>query len=82
MRKTKSVISILLISVVFSSCATVLGGPRTSYQQTKPKEGEPKREVAVGFLIADILLFPIAMAWEFPMGHIYKDQPSKTTSIE
>ncbi len=46
----------LCLASMFSSCATVFGGPQTAYQKTPPKPGEPQREIRVGALIADIIL--------------------------
>ncbi|MBC7923147.1 MAG: hypothetical protein H7Z75_18870, partial [Ferruginibacter sp.] len=59
-----------------SGCATVFGGPRTSYQTTKPGPGEPKRDLRVGALIADILLFPLGLIVDFATGAIYTPAPA------
>ncbi len=61
--------------LVLSGCATIFGGPRTSYQVTKPVDGQPQRQVRVGALIADILLFFPGMAIDFATGAIYKPAP-------
>jgi uncharacterized protein YceK len=73
---TKAVIFVCSV-VVLSGCATVFGGPRTSYQVTKPKEGEPQREVRVGALIADIILFLPGTIVDFATGAIYRPAPLK-----
>ena len=62
-------------SVAISSCATGFGGRRTAYQITKPRDGEPQREVRVGALIADIILFPPGLIVDFATGAIYKPAP-------
>lgn len=61
--------------VILTSCATVFGGPRTAYQVTKPRPGEPQRQVRVGALIADILLFWPGTIVDFATGAIYKPAP-------
>ena len=63
--------------IVLTGCATVFGGPRTSYQVTKPLDGQPQREVRVGALIADILLFWPGTIVDFATGAIYKPAPVK-----
>jgi hypothetical protein len=65
---------------MFSSCATVFGGPQTAYQKTPPKPGEPQREIRVGALIADIILFWPGAVIDFATGAIYKPAPVKITS--
>lgn len=66
----------LLATSVFSmsSCATVFGGPISTYQKTKPEAGQPQRDVRVGALIADILLFWPGTIVDFATGAIYKPQ--------
>lgn len=53
-----------------SSCATILGGPITNYQRTKPMSHP--REIRTGALIADILLFWPGAIVDFATGAIYK----------
>ncbi|WP_461133572.1 hypothetical protein [Spirosoma lituiforme] len=72
---TAAVISSCVI--VLSGCATVFGGPRTSYQVTKPLDGQPQRQVRVGALIADIILFWPGTIVDFATGAIYKPAPVK-----
>lgn len=71
-------VSILIILVLLlPGCATILGGPVTEHQRTKPNPGEPQREVRVGALIADIVLFWPGTIVDFATGAIYKpEQPS------
>jgi hypothetical protein len=57
-----------------SSCATVFGGHVSEYQKTKPAPGQPQRDVRVGALIADILLFWPGTIVDFATGAIYKPQ--------
>ncbi len=72
LKKFRNVIAITLIAMVMSSCATVFGGKVTDYQKTKPGPGEPQREVRVGALIADIVLFWPGAIVDFATGAIYK----------
>lgn len=72
MKKMKKFIALALIAIIMSSCATVFGGPVTAYQKTKPAPGEPQREVRVGALVADILLFWPGAIVDFATGAIYK----------
>ena len=70
----------VLLAASMSSCATVFGGPVTDYQKTKPAPGEPQREVRVGALIADIILFWPGAVVDFATGAIYKPQPTQKTT--
>jgi len=63
MNKTTKVIAVGLIAIMFSICATVFGGKVTQYQKTKPGPGETQREVRVGALIADIVVFGLEQLW-------------------
>ena len=74
MNKITKIVAIGLIAIMFSSCATVFGGPVTQYQKIKPGPGEPQREVRVGALIADIILFWPGTIVDFATGAIYKPQ--------
>lgn len=74
MKKIKNVIVIGLVTIMMSSCATVFGGKVTEYQKTKPRPGEPQREVRVVALIADILLFWPGAIVDFATGAIYRPQ--------
>jgi len=74
MKKRIKPISVLLIAILFSSCATVLGGKITDHQKRKPLDGEPQRDVRVVALVADIILFwPFAVV-DFATGAIYKPE--------
>lgn len=70
--KIKSLITIVLASVILSSCATVFGGPITTYQKTKPGPGEQQRDIRVVALIADIILFWPGAIVDFATGAIYR----------
>lgn len=70
--------SALICAISLSSCGTLFqGGQATSYQTTKPKDGQPSREIKTGALIADILLFPPSLILDFANGKIYREQPKK-----
>ncbi|PTM01955.1 MAG: hypothetical protein DA407_15540 [Bacteroidetes bacterium] len=65
---------ILALSLTFSTtgCATILGGPVTASQKTKPGPGEQQRSVRTGWLIVDIILFAPGLIVDFATGAIYK----------
>ncbi|MDF7810640.1 hypothetical protein [Hymenobacter sp. YC55] len=58
-----------------SSCATLFGGRVTAYQKTPPAPGQPSREIRVGALVADVILFWPSLAVDFATGAIYKPAP-------
>lgn len=63
-----------------TSCATVFGGKVAESQKRRPAPGEPRREVKVGVLIADILLFPlVSLPVDFATGAIYKPKAVAAT---
>ena len=72
MRKIKKILAVGLAAIMLSSCATIFGGPVSTYQKTKPGPGEPQREVRVIALIADIILFTPAVIVDFATGAIYR----------
>jgi hypothetical protein len=74
MKKIIQLLSVVLMAAVVSGCATVFGGPVSSYQKTKPGPGEPQREIRVGALVADILLFWPGTIVDFATGAIYKPE--------
>ncbi|MCH7397342.1 hypothetical protein MM213_11810 [Belliella sp. R4-6] len=74
MKKIAKLLSIVLIMASMSSCATIFGGPVTEYQRTKPGPGEPQRQVRVGALIADLVLFAPSLIVDFATGAIYKPE--------
>lgn len=75
MKKFIKGVAVLFLAVSVTSCATIFGGKVTTYQKTKPGPGEPQREVRVGALIADILLFWPGAVIDFATGAIYKPEP-------
>ncbi|MBC7524442.1 MAG: hypothetical protein H7239_08405 [Flavobacterium sp.] len=64
--------SIVLVVTSLTSCATVFGGKVSECQRTKPATGAPTRQVRVGALIADILLFWPGAIVDFATGAIYR----------
>ena len=76
MKTFTKALALLMIVGSMSGCATVFGGKVTEYQKTKPAAGEPQREIRVGALVADILLFWPGAAIDFATGAIYKPKPS------
>ncbi|GAB3794817.1 hypothetical protein GCM10028819_09690 [Spirosoma humi] len=68
----------ITLSGSLSSCATVFGGRVTEHQKRKPLLGEPQREIRIGALIADVLLFWPGAAIDFATGAIYKPKPVVT----
>ena len=75
MKKSIKLTAILLIALFFSSYTTILGGPITDYQKTKPAPGEPQRDIRVVALIADIIIFWPGAVVDFANGAIYKPTP-------
>ena len=68
---TRSLLAIAILASM-SSCATVFGGRVTEYQRTKPAPGQPQREIRVGALIADVILFWPSVLVDFTTGAIYR----------
>ncbi|WP_199200209.1 hypothetical protein [Adhaeribacter arboris] len=80
MKKITQVAAVVLLTVSMSSCATVFGGKVTQYQKTRPADGQPQREIRVGALVADVLLFWPGLAIDFATGAIYKPQAKTSTA--
>jgi len=57
-----------MVVVMFSSCATVLGGRRT----LRPTGDEPKRKVRWGYVVCDVIFFPPGLIVDFATGCIYR----------
>ena len=74
MKKTVLFIALAAILIsTFPSCATVLGGPVSDCQRTKPAAGQPARKMRAGAFIADLLLIPIiGLIVDFSTHAIYK----------
>lgn len=78
MKKNLKIIALLIFaSFTLSSCATLFGGPISTYQKTKPAVGEPQRDIRVGALVADVILFWPAAVIDFATGAIYKPENPK-----
>lgn len=73
----KAFIIIIIACLMFSSCATILNPASTSYQKTKPTEGQPQREIKTNYVLLDIILFPLGLVLDFATGSIYKEEPTK-----
>jgi UPF0716 family protein affecting phage T7 exclusion len=77
MKKFIKVIALGLVALSvtgMTSCATILGEKITQYQKTRPAPDKPRREVRVGALITDILLFWPGTIVDFATNAIYKPQ--------
>lgn len=72
MKKIFKTTIVCCLAISMTGCATILGGPVSTYQKTKPAPGQPQRNVRVGFLIADIILFLPGTIVDFATGAIYK----------
>ena len=68
----------LTLAGSLTSCATVFSGRVTEQQKRKPMPGEQQRQVRVGALIADVLLFWPGAVVDFATGAIYKPQRNAT----
>jgi hypothetical protein len=79
MKKTKIMLLglMILLIVILPSCAVIFCGKASDCQRTKPAAGQPAREVHVGALIADILIFWPALIVDFATSAIYKPCTSK-----
>ena len=73
---SKSLLLVLLISVTLlgSSCATVLGGRVSTAQRTKPESGEPARKIRVVALVADFCFGVVPVIVDFATGAIYRPE--------
>ena len=70
-----SIATAAVLAGSLSSCATLFGGRVTAYQKTPPAPGQPSREIRVGALVADVILFWPSLAVDFATGAIYKPAP-------
>lgn len=64
--------AIVLITISLSSCATLFCGPVSECQRTVPAAGQPARQVRVGALILDIVLFWPGAVVDFATNAIYR----------
>ncbi|MEN9382705.1 MAG: hypothetical protein RI940_1588 [Bacteroidota bacterium] len=76
----KKILTVILVAIMYlnvTSCATIVGGQVTTYQRTKPKAGEPQREIKMVPLLFDIFFWGGAgLIVDFATGAIYKNQPA------
>lgn len=72
LKRIKLFVVAIALCFSFSGCATVFGGQVSQCQRTKPGPGQPQRQVRVGALIADILIFAPSLIVDFATGAIYK----------
>lgn len=80
MKKTKILLLglMFLLITILPSCAIIFcGQATTACQKTKPAVGQPSREVHVGALIGDILIFWPALIVDFATNAIYKPCTTK-----
>lgn len=70
----KRIIFLVLTCFLLQSCASILGGTKTDCQE-KQRKGEVKKEIQVGYLIADIaLVCPVCVIVDFVTGEIYRKE--------
>ena len=72
MKKIFKKVLIVFLALQMTGCATILGGPISASQKQKPAPGQQQRDVQVGWLIADIILFLPGLIVDFATGAIYK----------
>lgn len=72
MKKLLTISLFALLTLSTTSCATVFGGKVSECQRTRPKAGEPARQVRVGALIANILLFWPGVIIDFATSAAYR----------
>ena len=72
MKKLAKIIIVFLLALSMSNCATILGGPISHSQLTKPLPGQPQRQIKVGWFIADLVLFVPGLIVDFATGAIYR----------
>jgi hypothetical protein len=79
MKKYLSYVLIFIYALNITSCATLVNGPVSSYQKTKPKAGEPRRKIKVIPFIVDCLFYGFPLIIDFSTGAIYKDKKKVST---
>ena len=77
MKKMFLMLLVFAACFTFTGCATIMGGKITECQRTKPKPGEPARQLRIWPLIFQIWE-PVGLIIDFSTGAIYK--PCKTES--
>ena len=80
----KNLLIVLLASITMfsTSCATILGGPITPYQQTKPAAGEPIRRIRTIAFLGDLVFGLIPLLVDFSTGAIYHPKAKVETGTE
>ncbi|MEI6585872.1 MAG: hypothetical protein WCL56_07290 [Sediminibacterium sp.] len=77
MKKTaKNLLVVLLatITLLSSSCATILGGKVSDYQRTKPTQGQPARKLRVVAFLGDVCFGLVPVIVDFATGAIYRPE--------
>jgi hypothetical protein len=79
----KRIVAVVVVfAFLFSSCATLLTPKANEHQKHKPGCDEHKREIRIGYLIADIVLCPvIGLILDFSTKKIYKPIPSEEIKV-
>jgi len=67
----------LILCLLLNNCATILGGRIATSQKTKPRRGQAKRQIQVGYFIADIICCVVPLAIDLGTGAIYKPSGGK-----
>lgn len=67
---------IIIFLIAFTGCATVFGGRKTEHQKHRPECGEEKRQIRVGALIANCLLFPPGILIDLATHKFWKPEPN------
>lgn len=68
----KALLALVVACFMFTSCATLVCGPVSTCQKTKPAAGQPQRQIRVVPLILDIATGIVWVAVDFGTGAIYK----------
>ena len=66
------IIILASITILSTSCATILGGRVSTCQRTKPTNGEPSRKVRVAAFIGDVCFGAVPLIVDFATNAIYK----------
>jgi len=75
-KNIKSCLFVLLVSITIlsSSCATILGGKVSDYQRTKPTAGQPGRKLRVVAFVGDVCFGLVPVIVDFATGAIYRPE--------
>jgi hypothetical protein len=69
--KIFAILIILVACLVNTGCGTLLGGPITVCQSTKPLKGDPRREIRPVAFFFDLLFWPFLIV-DFTTGGMYR----------